>query len=188
MNYNSNFNFKSERQRKAVMAILSQRHGGGLKLQGQENAVRILSNRDNTQNLATQKRRKILIEKIKRPHVVLSEAEIQILKNNLNSGNDKTVEFGKELNNLLWNHPNGMMITNEQTSKGIEYLNRPNIRKQMGAREEEILDNFKEFRLVAFHDDYNGFRHYYSPYWRVIANDGSTFEYHQDSKGISIDG
>ena len=42
MNYNSNFNFKSERQRKAVMAILSQRHGGGLKLQGQENALKIL--------------------------------------------------------------------------------------------------------------------------------------------------
>ena len=80
------------------------------------------------------------------------------------------------------------MITNEQTAKGVEYLSRPNIRKQMGAREEEVLDNFKEFRLVAFHDDNNGFRHYYSPYWRVIANDGSAFEYHQDSKGISIDG
>ena len=88
--------------------------------------------------------------------------------------------------NLIWNNSNGVMVTEAQNQKGLEFLNRPNIRKNMGYRELDVLDNFKEFRLKGFHDVGNSYRRFYVPYWEVIANDGSTFEYNISSNGIDI--
>lgn len=193
MNYHSNFEFKSEKQRNKVMAILRQRGGGGKVLEGQINARRILSERDRTENLVTKKRRVLLLEKLQKPHVVITEGEIQNIKNNFNGGSDEGYKFAKEANTLIWDHPNGVRLTEEQNQKGVEYLNRPNIRKQMGYREEHVIDNFKEFKLDGFKDEANyhqnqmGIR-YYVPVFTVIANDGNTFQYHGSSGGISITG
>ena len=191
MGYDSNFKWKSEKQRKAVMSIYDKRHGGGLKLQGQKNATKILQDRYNTENKTTYPRRKILLEKFSKPNTVLTESEIQIIKNNLNSGNDETQKFGKQANDKIWNNEDGIRLTEEQTLKGLEYLNRPNIRNNhFGYREEAILDDFKEFRLMGFTDisNYGSSFKYYVPVFDVYANDGNGFQYHPSSDGISITG
>ena len=186
MAHNSNFKFKSEKQRMKVMSILNNRAGGGNRLKGQVAVRNILEEKQLTTHLQAKKRQDAVLDKLAKKDVVLHEGEIQHIANNLNSGTEKREKFGKMADNLIWNNSNGVMVTEAQNQKGLEFLNRPNIRKNMGYRELDVLDNFKEFRLKGFHDVGNSYRRFYVPYWEVIANDGSTFEYNISSNGIDI--
>ena len=167
------------------MSILNNRADGSNRLKGHVAVRDILAEKQVTQNLDGKKRRDAVLLKLSKPNVVLHEAEIQHIQNSLN-GSENTQIFGKNANDLIWNHINGVMITEEQTAKGVEFLNRPNIRKRMGYRESNVLDNFKEFRLKGFHDVGNSYRAYHVPYWEVLANDGGSFEYNISKDGIDI--
>ena len=94
-----------------------------------------------------------------------------------------------QFNDLIFNNKHGVRITEEQTSKGIAYLARANIQKQLGSREQHIVDNFKEFRLNGFEQAFNDYGNsWYEANWRVISNDGESFDYQGASKGIEITG
>ncbi len=187
MGHNSNFRFKSEKQRIAVMSILAKRGGGGNRLKGQVAVRNILEDKQQTNHLLAKKRQDAVLLKLDRPrNTILHEGEIQHIQNNLNSGAEKREAFGKKANSRIWDHPIGVMATEAQNQKGLEFLNRPNIRKNMGYRETDVVDNFKEFRLKGFHDVGNVHHSFYVPYWEVRSNDGSTFEYNVSRDGIDI--
>jgi len=79
-------------------------------------------------------------------------------------------------------------ITPEQTTKGIEYLKFRTFKRNgdmrqaksnpFGAREANIIKNFSHFEFCGVHNP-NGFSGYefYLPIYKVVARDGSSFEY-----------
>ena len=92
-------------------------------------------------------------------------------------------EQAENLKNSMGTYP----ITKEQTKKGINYLRTRYFklngepRKSCPFREREIhvIRNFKRFLFVGVYEEYNdyGYGPFYHPIYRVIAKDGSTFEY-----------
>lgn len=120
----------------------------------------------------------------------LTETEINLLKNRLSHEKFtyQDIPFPDD----------GYKITPEQTRKGLDWLN--NLRKTpnneerknnpFGGREERILDDFKEFRLVSFYNisnAYGGFK-FYIPEYAVISHSNGSFEYHINlSKKEKID-
>jgi len=173
--------FKSEKQRKLVMAILAQRKGGGTDLTEQITNKEDLHNKQQTVNiLVTKKRRMSVLDKLKQSDVVMSDDEIQHITNSLNRiehSNEDNKEFADEARRLVSEHQRGIMLDEELTQKGLEFLTRPAIQKKLGSKEKEVIDNFKEFQLVEWFDDFNGFRHFFQPQWKVIANNDDSFEY-----------
>lgn len=173
--------FKSEKQRKMVMAILAQRHGGGAELTERIKTKEDTHNTQQTLNIVvTKKRRMAVLDKLKQSDVVMSDNEIQNVTNSLNridTGNEDNKNFAEEARRLVSEHPTGVMIDEELTQKGLEFLTRTAIQKQLGEREKAVVDNFKEFQLVDWFDDFNGFRHFFQPQWKVIANNDDSFEY-----------
>lgn len=124
----------------------------------------------------------------------LTEQEVNLLKRRLN---DKKITF-KELNEIkLYYDREGWSLTDEQNQKGLEYLKdkwktssgieRKN--NPFGFRETEILDNFREIKLIDF---YNASRNrnfdFYIPVYEVISKDGNSFEYHLQDGIINIVG
>lgn len=117
----------------------------------------------------------------------LTEREVLLLKNRLNGVNraDFAVseipfpESGK-----------GFMLTPEQVEKGRYWLvnqwrtpkGKTRKNNPLGYREQHVLEDFETIRLIQFVDRANytqqryGMKAYQS-YYRVIAKDGSTFEY-----------
>jgi len=173
--------FKSEKQRKKVMSILDQRHGGGADLTEHVTDKQELHDKQQTVNVVvTKKRRMIVLEKLKQSDVVMSDDEIQHITNSLNRmehSNEDNKEFAQEARRLVSEHPRGVMLDEDLTQKGLEFLTRTVIQKKLDEGEKEIVDNFKEFQLVDWFDDYNGFRHFFQPQWKVIANNDDSFEY-----------
>ena len=106
----------------------------------------------------------------------LTEKEIQLIKNRMNKGEDVNLEYLYE---------GGISITPEQTKKGIDWLidkwktprgiERKN--NPFGYREQAVLDNFDHFKLIDFYNVGNTSFDNYVPYYRVVAKDGSYFEY-----------
>jgi hypothetical protein len=112
----------------------------------------------------------------------LSESEILLLKRRLN---DKKIKHDE-----IFKNKESFKLTEEQEKKGIGWLRKqwktPNgvERKNnpFGAREEYVLDNFDHFELVDFYNNVNYLQsqsglNNYVPYYRVVAKDGSYFEY-----------
>lgn len=134
---------------------------------------------------------KDILEKLSDPNRVLTESDVNYIKNTINrsfSGSKENPEFEDELKDLVWNNENGFRLTDEQTEKGKKYLMK-HYKNRMGYREQHVMDDFKEFRLIGWYDAGNIYRKFYIPYYRVIAKDGSTFEYHVGgSDGFSITG
>ena len=190
MAHSSQTVFKSDKHRKKVVSLLGNRYEGKpTHLKGQQNLVEHVHERQDTAGLKASKKHQGLIKILSGDTVVLSEGDIQNIKNNLNSGNETREAKGEEYNDLIFNNKHGVRITEEQTSKGIAYLARANIQKQLGSREQHIVDNFKEFRLNGFEQAFNDYGNsWYEANWRVISNDGESFDYQGASKGIEITG
>jgi hypothetical protein len=126
---------------------------------------------------------------------VLSEREILLVKRRLNDGK-------VSISAVMEKSPDeGWKITPEQTQKGLAWLmnqwkspkgvERKN--NPFGYREEEILKNFKEFRLVDFYDNANYYQAQagiknYIPLYEVISKDGDGFQYYVVGGKISIVG
>ena len=112
---------------------------------------------------------------------MITEAEVNLLRRRLNN-NKLTYEDVEVLNDIR--------ITPEQTKKGLDWLMkkwktpRGIVRKNnpFGYREENVLENFKEFRLNSFTNNNNAYMTSFGinnwiAVWDVIATDGSAFQY-----------
>ena len=101
----------------------------------------------------------------------LSKRDIRILINAYNEGNRIVPD---ELDQI-WNE--GMDITPEQVEQGKNFLIK-NRKKFAGFRENAILDDLNTIRFNGIH---NIARYKqpprYTPNWRVIGDDGNTFDY-----------
>lgn len=119
---------------------------------------------------------------------VLEEREILLMKNRMSHGKLNAYDV---LNSMP---EGGWKITPAQTHKGLDWLMKQWKSPKTGAesknnpfgyREQEILKNFKEFRLMDFYDTATAAAneigiHYYMPMYKVIAKDGSSFTYTLD--------
>jgi len=121
---------------------------------------------------------------------VISEQELNLLKRRLNNGKIQQEDiFGNDFDKTF-------LLTPEQTKKGLDFLNnqrrtpRGIERKNnpFGAREEDVLDNFDRFEVNEFFDAGNQFVKFNVPLFRVVAKDGSSFEYHFSSGKVNIIG
>jgi len=109
---------------------------------------------------------------------VITEREINLLKNRANRGHDVWDVF-VEKNSFV------LDVTDEQTTRGITWLlnkwktPRGAIRKHnpFNQRQTAILSHFKKFQLVDFRDCGNGFVDWYLPVYRVISEHGRYFDY-----------
>lgn len=115
------------------------------------------------------------------------ESEISCIKSRANRGNFEDYE-------KLFAESYGVQISPEQTAKGLSFLlnlwktPRGKERKNnpFGYREQAILDDFKEFQFVDIYNASRGYCPFYLPVYRVIANDGSAFEYYYNFEGLTI--
>jgi hypothetical protein len=124
---------------------------------------------------------------------VVSESDLKLWKNRLNAGRIK-------YDDIPWPEDGeGFKLTAEQNKKGLDFLldqwkgksGKERVNNPFGYREENVLDSFKEFRLIDFYDDVNYYQtqagiHNYAPYYRVIGKDGDTFEYYYNGGKVNI--
>ncbi len=183
--------FKSEKHRKKVMSILSKRHGGGAKLE--EHITRKETehqNTDTTNIVTTKKRRDAVLMKLSKK-AVISKDELQHIINSLNRiefSNDDNRRFAEEVESKI-NENSDIKLNESFTRQGLQWLAKPNIQKQLGARERDIVDDFKEFRLEGIQGDVQGNgSQYYKPVYTVIDNSGDEFSYVMTQDGIEIIG
>ena len=117
----------------------------------------------------------------------LTEREVLTLKSRLNNSED----YREIMSGFFESAPDGgyaleaeqiekgraWLMNLWKTPRGVERKNNP-----FGYREQHVLENFKEIRLIDFYDAANyyqnqvGIRAYYPYYW-VIGSDGSGFQY-----------
>lgn len=173
--------FKSKKQQAKVMIILEKRHGGGAELEEHIKRKETEHQNTNTTNIVTtKKRRTAVLEKFKSKNPIVSDDEVQHLKNSLNRkdfSNDDNRRFADEASEIVIRHPNGIRLNEDFTKKGIEFLTRANIQKQLDDDERDIVDDFKEFHWLGFVEEGNAFRSFFKPEFRVISHDGSHFDY-----------
>lgn len=138
------------------------------------------------------KTQKELVEKLKN-NDVLTESDIRYMQNTLNGtySDKKNSDFLTLIR--MYSDGKPLRITEAQTTKGLDWLKKPKIQKDyLGTREKNILDNFKEFRLVDFTDISTNMNSYFVPIYEVISKSGDSFSYHITGAGstssLEIDG
>jgi len=120
-------------------------------------------------------KKQVFLEEIKKKDVI-TEREILLIKRRLNEGTYKSEDV---------NEIDTKKLTPEQNEKGFKYLydlyksptGKERVNNPFGDREEEVLNNFSHFELVDWYDNGNQYYKNYVPVYRVVAKDGSGFEY-----------
>lgn len=118
-----------------------------------------------------------------------TENEIIYFRKALGSSGFKDRELAKVLLNAFENVLSRVSykITPEQTDKGIAYIKNACFRRNgtlrraktnpFGQREAEIILNFSHFEFVGLNNtSFTGYA-FYVPIYKVVARDGSSFEY-----------
>lgn len=115
-----------------------------------------------------------------------TENEIIYFRKAIGSSSTITDEQRQQLRAIFDGHEYD--ITPDQTTKGIEYLinsvwtkamkpRRTAKAKVFGERERDIIANFYEFKFVGLQNVSQNSYRFYVPVYRVVAQDGSSFEY-----------
>jgi len=201
--------FKSDRQRKAVMAKLRSgyyRQNYGLntdsssmyaRLRGEgksdeEAQYQVYKSRgiikDNKTKVTKVKDKPTGIKEFDKP--VLTEREVNLLMRRINAGKIKPSDLSK-IKRIY--DGEGIPLTPEQSEKGRRYLYnlwktpRGKERKNnpFGYREEDIIDNLREIRL---RDVYSERGNFYVPLYEAISKQGNSMEYYVSGGKISIVG
>lgn len=116
-----------------------------------------------------------------------TEADVNLIKNRLNSGKLKEYSIPE----------GGVGLTADQNQKGRDWLmnqwktpaGKERTNNPFGFREQDVLEHFKEIRLIDFYDTAKyGQNKWVVPYYRVEATDGGSFEYALYGGKISIMG
>ena len=117
----------------------------------------------------------------------MTEKELNAFKNNLNQveGAERKLLLNSFWANPLIEEREGIKLDEAQNSKGKKYLynlgytpkgaERKN--SPYGYREQDVVKDLKEIRLIGFYDGGNFFRSFYVPLYEAISKDGTTFEY-----------
>jgi len=79
----------------------------------------------------------------------------------------KPNEFGDKVQQIINSREGGYGITDEQSTKGLDWLKKKPQQNMLGFREKDILDNFEDFRLDGFFDAGNSFKSFFVPLWKV---------------------
>lgn len=115
---------------------------------------------------------KDMLEKLRNKNTILTESDVNYIKNTVNhtfqGSGDKETEFEKEITKMINEHEDGYRITPEQTEKGLKYLKSSRIyNKFLGYREQDIVDNPDEYRLVGMYDAGTYMRSFHVPLYRL---------------------
>ena len=107
----------------------------------------------------------------------LGDSDISALKSHLNgSRQNSTLKFWERgmLHELVQKvHP---IITPAQTKKGLKWLK--NVRHDFNDSQKNIIENFKQFRLIDFVDESTGHElRDHRPVYRVEDKQGDFFDY-----------
>ncbi len=152
--------------------------------------MKVLNIEEPLSESSSQRKIEALTEKMS-GDVVLTEREINFIKNTLNrTPRDEWKSGEQALVDATWSRTDledGFELTDEQSEKGREWLNRKPQRDNMGFRETAVMDDFKEIRLEGIVETHSG-TGFYVPVWRVHANDGSTFQYRDIGGELEISG
>lgn len=121
---------------------------------------------------------------------VLTESDVHLLMRRINADNDIMGRMGDSASKIvdgLSSRDGGYVLTPEQVEKGRAWLNKH--RKDMGAREEEVMDNFQTIRLIGTAPgEYNNYQY---PYYEVRSKPdpsghASTFAYKVEGGQLHI--
>jgi hypothetical protein len=132
----------------------------------------------------------------------LTENEVNLLKRRLNHSSGAMTYHPIEISEIPFpDNGEGFKLSSEQTEKGLTWLKDQwktprgieRVNNPFGFREENIIENFKEFRLIDFYNSANYYQNQicirsYIPLYRVVAKDGAAFEYYFNGGKISIVG
>lgn len=141
----------------------------------------------------SQKRMHQAVGDMKNPNFTMSKNDMDFVKNSVNRlahAGDRR-DDPKIVNDLLdasWANEDGIKLDSGFQTQGMDWLKKRKQRNNYGAREEHIVNTMKEIRLHGFHDNGNQHVVFYVPNFDVIAEDGSTMEYHMEAGEISITG
>ena len=131
-----------------------------------------------------------MLEKLDTPFAVLSTREIDWIKNTINRESEPAnrSDFTDEVLNKLASH-DGIGIDESANDKGEEFLKRkPIFERTLGQREQAVVEDFDEFKLVEFFDAGNQYSSFYVPLWRAVSHGGDSFEYYFSGGEIHITG
>jgi len=140
----------------------------------------------------TQRRKQAMILKLDETEAIITKPEIEWMRkwlnNSFGSGTDVTdEEFIQAIRDKVPENPDGFRLTPEQTTQGIDFLRKKKNQKNFGERELDVVENFKEFRLIDWFDA-NPNVTFFVPLWRVESDDGNTFEYYVSGGEVNITG
>lgn len=144
----------------------------------------------------TKRRKQAMILKLDDTDAIITKPEIEWMRkwlnNSFGSGIDVSdQEFVDAVREKIPENPDGFRITPEQTTQGIEFLRKATRRSpnkdRFGERERDIIENFKEFRIIDWFDA-NPNVTFFVPLWRVESDDGDTFEYYFSGGEVNITG
>ena len=129
-------------------------------------------------------------DKIKWANAPFSEHEIVYFRKAIGScglkDSDHRVRLLDHFENLM--PVDGYNITEEQKTKGINYLRENTYKKNgqlrknniFGDFERHVIENYVDFKFIGVYPATNGLglnSGYYSPIYRCIASDGTYFDY-----------
>ena len=137
------------------------------------------------------RKQQAMLQKLGFAELPLSNREIEWIKNTMNRESEPSnrSEFADEIQEKLGDNEDGFPIDEQANNKGEEFLKRKQIfDKVLGQREQAVVEDFKEFRLVEFFDSGNQHVTFFVPLWRAVANDGSSFEYYFSGGEVNITG
>lgn len=139
----------------------------------------------------TARRKQAMTLKLDDEDSIITKQEIEWMRKFLNdSFGTSTVsdeDFIETIKDKVANSPEGFRITPEQTTQGLDFLRKSKNKKFFGDREMDILENFKEFRLIDWFDAGNATT-FFVPLWRVESTDGNSFEYYFAGGEVNITG
>lgn len=139
----------------------------------------------------TARRKQAMVLKLDDVDSIITKQEIEWMRKFLNDsfGNagDVDQDFVDSIRDKVDNNPDGFRITPEQTTQGLDFLRKTKNQKSFGEREKDILENFKEFRLIGWQDAGRA-NTFFVPLWRVESTDGNSFEYYFAGGEVEITG
>jgi len=154
--------------------------------------AKVLDVRNPLSESSTQRKQEAMLEKLNDyPNAVLSNREIDWIKNTINRESEPAnrSEFTDMVFEKIEDSEMGIAIDEQANDKGEEFLKRkPIFERTLGQREQAVVKNFDEFRLVGFFDSGNQFSSFYVPLWRALSTNGDSFEYYFSGGEIHITG
>jgi len=139
----------------------------------------------------TARRKQAMVLKLDDEDSIVTKPEIEWMRKFLNDsfGNtgDVDQDFVDSIKDKVDNNPDGFRITPEQTTQGLDFLRKTKNQKVFSEREKDILENFKEFRLIGWQDASSGST-FFVPLWKVESTDGNSFEYYFAGGEVEITG